>query len=69
MMITPLGTGAGCHVRVMVVKVLLNDFNPPTGPGAGGEEDQEDGHARSEYQCMVSYVTYNNLYFVQSNNT
>ena len=47
----------------------MDNFNPPTGPGAGEEEEQEDGHTRSECQCMLSYVPYNNLYFVQSNDT
>ena len=34
MMITPLGTGGGCHVSVMVVKVLLKAWSPTTGPTA-----------------------------------
>ena len=33
-------------MSVMVVKVLLKAWSPPTGPGAGEEEDQEDGHTR-----------------------
>ena len=61
MMITPLGTGGGCHVSVMVVKVSLKARSPPTGPGAGEEEDQEDGHTRSECQSILSHVPYNNL--------
>ena len=62
MMITSLGTGGGCRVSVMVVKVLLKAWSPPTGPGAGEEEDQEDGHTRrSECQCILSHVPYNNL--------
>ena len=32
MTITPLGTGGGCHVSVMVVKVLLMAWSPDTGP-------------------------------------
>ena len=34
MMITSLGTGGGCHVSVMVVKVLFKACNPVTGPSA-----------------------------------
>ena len=37
MMITPLGTGGGCHVSVMVVKVLLVACSPLTGLSAGSE--------------------------------
>ena len=34
MMITPLGAEGGCHVSVMVVKVVLMACSPLTGPGA-----------------------------------
>ena len=34
MMITPLGAEGGCHVSVMVVKVLLKACSPVTGPSA-----------------------------------
>ena len=40
MMITPLGAEGGCHVSVMLVKVLLKACSPVTGPGAGEEEDR-----------------------------
>ena len=40
MMITPLGAGGGCHVSVMVVKVLLKAWSPPTSPAA----KYEGGH-------------------------
>ena len=46
----------------MSVMVLLKAWSPPTGPGAGEEEDQEDRHTRRlKNQCMVSRVPYNNL--------
>ena len=38
MMITPLGAEGGCHVSVMVVKVLLKACSPVTGPSAGEGE-------------------------------
>ena len=46
MMITPLGTGGGCHVSVMVVKVLLKAWSSVTGSSAGEEEDEKDGATR-----------------------
>ena len=48
MMITPSGTGGGCHVSVMVVKVLLKAWSSVTGPSAGEEEDEKDGGTRRE---------------------
>ena len=63
MMITPLGTGGGCHGSVMVVKVLLKAWSPVTGPGACKEEDQEDGHTRrTSAWCHMCHTTICILY-------
>ena len=46
-------------MSVMVLKVLLKAWSPPTGPGAGEEEDQEDGHTRrtsaSCHMCQMCF--------------
>ena len=49
MMITSLGTVGGCHVSVMVVKVLLKAWSPVTGPGAGEEDEKDGGIRRVKY--------------------
>ena len=43
MMITPLGAEGGCHVSVMVVKVLLKACSPVTSPSAGRERTTRVG--------------------------
>ena len=56
MMITPLGTGGGCHVSVMVVKVLLKAWSPVTGPGAGEEEDEKDGGTEERRTKSITII-------------
>ena len=63
MMITPLGTGGGCHVSVMVVKVLFKAWSPVTGSSAGEEEDGKDGGARREKDIINHNYTQRNQLF------
>ena len=45
-------------MSVMIVKVLLKARSPPTGPGAGIEEKQEDGHTRrTSAWCHMCHTT------------
>ena len=50
-------------MSVIVVKVLLMAWYPSTGPGAGEEEIQEDGHTRrTSASCHMCHTNSNVLW-------